>query len=234
MRYLGGKSRLAKRIAQPINEVLCGRPLWEPFCGGLGMSAAWDHPEFLLLSDACPPLINMYQALDVGWEPGWAVADCTREEHFAVIESLSPDDPLLGFMGFARSWAGIWCSFVAQPGLALQTYKSLAKTYERLGPHAFELIDFCSVEPFPYDGVIYCDPPYIGTEGYPGAPPFDHERFYDRVLEWAGMGADVFVSEFEMPADVGTCILELPRTQRANQHAAEHVARVDRLYWVEP
>jgi hypothetical protein len=165
MRYLGGKSKIAKHIAKPINDVLCGRPLWEPFCGGLGMSAAWDRPSFLRLSDACSPLVNLYQALDLGWDPLPFTADITREEHFQVLEACAPDDPLLGFMGFARSFAGIYRSLSPQPGLALQTYRSLAKTFERIGPHSFEMLDFCAAEPFAWPGVIYCDPPYADPAG---------------------------------------------------------------------
>jgi hypothetical protein len=50
------------------------------------------------------------------------------------------------------------------------------------------------------------------------------------------MGADVFISEFQVPDDVGTCILELPRTQRAHQIRSEGAVRerIERLYWVEP
>ncbi len=51
----------------------------------------------------------------------------------------------------------------------------------------------------PDGAVVYCDPPYKGTEGYKNRT-FDHERFYDWCEETAKR-ARVFISEYDMPAD---------------------------------
>lgn len=57
--------------------------------------------------------------------------------------------------------------------------------------------DFAEVD-IPNDSVIYCDPPYRGTDDYRKAKGFNHERFYD----WALRQTDpVFVSEYAMPED---------------------------------
>lgn len=46
------------------------------------------------------------------------------------------------------------------------------------------------------DSVVYCDPPYIGTEGY--GVEFDHEAFY----QWLRTAErPVYVSEYSMPPD---------------------------------
>jgi DNA adenine methylase len=239
VRYLGGKSRIAKRIAAPINEVLCGRPLWEPFCGGLGMSAAWDHPEYLLLTDACLPLISMLQAYDAGWEPPThAVLEPERKASLQLPDT----DPLKAFYRFGCGFGGCWHGTTTHDGmanknttLAAQSSRSLARTFGSLGPHGFDCVDFCAVEPYPMDGVIYCDPPYAGQQGYKGTPPFDHWLFYERLLQWASMGADVFVSEFTLPDCVGTCILEIDRQLGVRAiGAAPRPTRTERLYWVEP
>jgi Site-specific DNA methylase len=44
------------------------------------------------------------------------------------------------------------------------------------------------------DRVVYCDPPYINTEGY--GVKFNHDKFYDYVLS---LKNPVYVSEFSMP-----------------------------------
>ena len=49
---------------------------------------------------------------------------------------------------------------------------------------------------FEEDAVIYCDPPYKGTDGY--LAEFDHEEFYSWLRE---IGRPVYVSEYNMPAD---------------------------------
>ena len=49
---------------------------------------------------------------------------------------------------------------------------------------------------FEYDAVIYCDPPYKGTDSY--LSEFDHEEFYYWLRS---IGRPVYVSEYSMPAD---------------------------------
>ena len=44
--------------------------------------------------------------------------------------------------------------------------------------------------------VVYCDPPYIGTDEY--ISKFDHYQFYD----WCrNINVPVFISEYQMPED---------------------------------
>lgn len=43
--------------------------------------------------------------------------------------------------------------------------------------------------------VIYCDPPYINTEGY--STKFSHEEFYG----WAKRQKNCYISEYWMPED---------------------------------
>lgn len=57
--------------------------------------------------------------------------------------------------------------------------------------------DFSEVE-IPSDSVIYCDPPYRGSEDYRKAKGFSHERFYEWSLRQT---VPVFVSEYAMPED---------------------------------
>ncbi len=64
--------------------------------------------------------------------------------------------------------------------------------------------DYQSVQILP-DSVIYCDPPYKGTDDYVEGGDFDYERFY----EWCcNQSSPVFISEYNMPADRFRCIAE--------------------------
>lgn len=58
-------------------------------------------------------------------------------------------------------------------------------------------VDFSEVV-IPNDSVVYCDPPYRGTEGYRKEKHFNHDRFYDWALRQT---VPVFVSEYAMPED---------------------------------
>ena len=59
--------------------------------------------------------------------------------------------------------------------------------------------------PEPSECVIYCDPPYIDSEGYHkqtlrnGKTSFNHGEFYDYVESLARQGYKIFISEYEMP-----------------------------------
>ena len=72
--------------------------------------------------------------------------------------------------------------------------------------NAGKLAAFCmdyTEVPIKDNSLIYCDIPYIGTDGY--TTTFDHERFY----EWAcSQKEDVFISSYEMPEDRFECIAE--------------------------
>ena len=56
-------------------------------------------------------------------------------------------------------------------------------------------LDYAEIA-FEKDSVIYCDPPYSGTDGY--GMEFDHCRFYDWLRE---LPCPAFVSEYSMPDD---------------------------------
>jgi DNA adenine methylase len=212
LKYLGGKTRLAKQIAYHVQPA---GPWWEPFCGGLSCSKALAHYYPVgLLSDVSVPLISLYQAVRSGWNPP---RHLTREEH-ARAKYLPDTDPLKGFAGFACSYAG---NFFAG-------YVGIQKVYSKSHPngmnqdpirHAsksllldcrgglleeckFTTADFLSVRPEQgrFES-IYCDPPYEGTTKYRGTPEFDHEKLWVRCKHWAILGTRVFVSELSCPIE---------------------------------
>lgn len=75
------------------------------------------------------------------------------------------------------------------------------------------------------DSVIYCDPPYIGTNVYHKDLPFDHERFYD----WCErQTSPVFISEYDMPRDRFRCIAEFEHHSQLNQKGSTAVT--ERLF----
>ena len=79
-----------------------------------------------------------------------------------------------------------------------------------------------TIEP---DSVIYCDPPYIGTDDYHEAHPFDHERFYD----WCErQTVPVFISEYDMPRDRFRCIAEFDHQSQLTQKGCTAVT--ERLF----
>ena len=215
MQYQGGKARHARHIA----KVIAPRGIWwEPFCGGLSVSARLAQYGPGIVSDANAALIALYRAVRDGWIPPERV---TVEEWHAA--KLLPDtDPLKAFIGVGCSYAGIWFSSPdvryqrrwlprdkcwalddtagAARRALLRDIAVLSETGCRItGPIDFNKAG--SLVPDPAVEVVYCDPPYIGTAGYSGVAGFDHAVFWARCAEIAGTGRDVYVSEFSGPPE---------------------------------
>ena len=74
--------------------------------------------------------------------------------------------------------------------------------------------------PEPSECVIYCDPPYINSEGYHkqtlknGKTSFNHGEFYDYVESLARRGYKVFISEYEMPKDRFKSVFSVAKRQQ--------------------
>lgn len=105
MRYIGGKSRIA-RFLSPI--ILSTRPRFvvEPFCGALNVSL-WlvkDDPTVVVYaSDSHSDLVSMWQAVKDGWSPPDSVS---RDEYDRLREEAA--SPLRTFVGYGCSFSGKW------------------------------------------------------------------------------------------------------------------------------
>ena len=203
MQYMGGKSRIAKKIREHL--VSHGATKYvEPFVGGGAMltAVAGDFSE-ILAADAHTDLIGMYRAIQDGtFTPPENV---TEEEHSKLRES--DPSPLRTFAGFACCYGGSYWSGYARNSTGYNYAgggaRSLAKSAKAgmFGDH----VDFRAVSVFdlnlPADltgTVIYCDPPYAGTAGY-STGEFDTAKAWELYRAWAGRGAHVYVSEYSGP-----------------------------------
>lgn len=240
MQYMGGKFRLAKYIAPIVAEAVPDDgEWWDPFCGGLSMSVALARATGRpgVASDACAPLIALYRAMLDGWDPPTSLS----ESEYREARHLPDDDPLKAFAGFGCSFGAKYfagyarCSEGANyAGRARRALRRKIAVLRQEGV-AVSCMRFEDRPVSPFRGAIYCDPPYAGTTGYPGAPPFDREAFLSRCVEWARAGAAVFVSEYDIdhPAfrEVWSRTYKVSLTAGLNGRAKH---RTDRLYRVVP
>ena len=129
-----------------------------------------------------------------------------------VIMSDEKQNRRIYFREFINKLQSIMCVDENDKLIRLKTLESLERLQslqcleringlECLGEmHILERLDisgksYNEVEIFP-NSVVYCDPPYIGTEGY--CVEFDHEQFY----EWLrNTNFPVYISEYTMPSD---------------------------------
>jgi hypothetical protein len=236
MRYLGGKSRLAKKIVEAIHPERFPF-IWEPFCGGFAVTAELGlaaPASTILASDVHPGIVALGRALSSGWLPTELGRPLTDGEHQAA-KDLPDTDPRKAMIGFGCSFGGMWFHTNAtSPGRSYhdETVRNFRSAAPKLRRVCFDLVDFLQAEPIPSVGLlIYCDPPYRGTFGY-STGAFDSEAFDRRCLQWRELGAKVFVSEFNAP---WTVVAEFRRGIDVGSNSGsgrERKTGVDRLYEV--
>lgn len=203
MNYLGGKTRLARRIADTV--ALYRRPgldtYVEPFLGG-GSVASLLAPTFetALLSDIHPDLMALWEALAAGWIPPEVTEEDYRRAHQSYTQG-EPASALRGFLGFGCSFGGKWFGGWARNGrgydYAGQARRELLKKAPGLRDATFRVGAY--PDEVPDSAVVYADPPYAGTTGY--SHSFDHQRFWETAESWVNGGALVLVSEYAAPPE---------------------------------
>jgi DNA adenine methylase len=233
MQYMGGKTRIAKRLAATIHEcVPDATEFWDPFCGGLSVSVALSAYGRVVSSDANAALVRTYQAVREGWEP----PDSVTREQYERARTLPDADPIKAFCAVGCSYGGKWFGGYAtdrgtrnrnkQPsGDYAHSAKRMIQRATR-APAEVDCLDFLRVEPQPFSDAVYCDPPYGNTTTYAGVAPFDRDAFVRRVLEWSQY-AHVFVSEYSFP--VGELVWSGEQTTTL---AKSHLRATERLYWI--
>lgn len=211
MRYLGGKSRIAKALTQVILANTEHRErLIEPFCGGGAMTAALaPHFRQVCATDIHEDLILMWQELQKGWRP----PDFVSEEEYIALKK-DPPSALRGFVGFGCSFGGKWFGGYARGGNENYTATSKRSVLRQLFAHGtntnFNRGEYHKAV-VGFGDVVYCDPPYAKTTGYETGG-FNSNQFYDQCEWWAFLGADVFVSEYSAPGH-WSLLWEKPYTQ---------------------
>lgn len=245
MRYVGGKSRTAAAISREILSRVDAdrRSVYiEPFMGG---GAVFERlaPSFRLAfgGDTSPDLVMMWDAVvHDDWEP----PEVVTETDYQVLR-FSPASAMRGFVGFGGSFGGKFFGGYARGGVNSygeprnhqgESARAVARIGERLRKADtvtyFENIDYRVWVPAQGD-VVYCDPPYAGTQGY-AVGAFDSAEFWRWAISWAVGGAHVFVSEFSAPAHPYVeCVAEFPSRSSLQLPEQGRTETVERLFHVK-
>lgn len=201
MRYVGGKVRQAKTIAQFILEAKEADSIYvEPFLGGASVaSIVCPHFKEARLYDIVQDLVMFWNAIQDGWIPPTVVTK-------AMYDSLKDKEPsaLRAWVGFAASFKGIWWGGYGpqSPGRDYLAESLRASLRKKEGLEGAKIV-CSSYQNVKIDSncIVYCDPPYHGTKEYKASGGnFDHEEFWNIMEEWHNLGATVFVSEFIAPS----------------------------------
>ena len=238
MRYLGGKTQVARHIVRAILEDGAPRERWfEPFVGGGNvMERAVNHFGRCVGADAHEDLILMWAALASGWTP----PEFVSREEYGQLRSAAPS-ALRGFAGFGASFGGKWFGGYATSKIDAKhkyaeecraAYHVVSRQGSLFRTHGVRFVhkSFGGLEP-PPGTTVYCDPPYRGTTGY-STGEFDHEKFYAVLSGWAAQGSAVYVSEYSEPLGVPfTTLWERPKrnTLKAGENGTVTTERLFRI-----
>lgn len=198
--YQGGKDRTGTHIAPIVLREAGDRRLYEPFCGGLGMTRRLQ-PR--VAADASLPMITLINAVRNGFRPP---VNITAAE-YARVAALPRDetDPYICFVGQCCTFGGKWFGGFARRydgGEAIRNgQRLLLKNVAACATVEFRHESYDDVE-YGAGDAIYCDPPYRGTTASWPTPPFDHDKFWAWCDRQATRGAVVIVSEYQAPIGV--------------------------------
>lgn len=256
MQYFGGKAKLAPKIVPVIQSHITPeiQGYWEPFCGALNTFSRVVAPV-KVASDANEALIELYWHVKLGGE----LPEFVSEEDYA--RAKRGDAPLWyqAFVGFGCSFAGKYFGGYARGVHGADAKTARSSLGKKARNYALNSKNSLSAKPFgdntifikgaydcvyPFnsnDGtpatpngpwVYYCDPPYAGTTGYAGCPPWDVDAFWTWTREQARAGHTVLVSEYAAPPDIERIAAWPHRTEIRTPKSGDQLQRVEALFRV--
>ena len=112
MRYQGGKSKIAKQLAEMMSNISSKREresncFVSLFCGSCAIEVRLSNNfNRVICNDNHYYLIELYKALQNGYVPPDYI---TPEEYQRVKENINSEPPeYVGFVGFGSSFGGKW------------------------------------------------------------------------------------------------------------------------------
>lgn len=236
MRYVGSKRRISKEIIPIMTKSRGGRTWVEPFVGGANLIDKIDGCR--IGADSNEYLIALLRKLQAGWLPPTEISE---QEYKTIKESPEFYDPALvasAMIGcaFGGMWGDVYARGKARDGSprnhALEFHNNVKEQAPRLAGAEFYCCSYDELA-IPDNSILYCDPPYMGTNHYKDA--FDHVKFWQWCRDKSGEGHRVFVSEYAAPGDF-ICIWQKEiNANVSNQSKKESsVKRLEKLFIYSP
>lgn len=238
MQYAGGKKNAKRLVMRAIDMIdpLRQYHVIEPFSGSHTITCALiKSGRTVTASDANQEIVTLYQHAMRGWLPD--LGTVTRELHAQYKRAPDPFDPMTAFLAYGCSFGGVrfgtYCGehiapLKRRPNTGkVAAVNSLARKISTLKSEPIYR-DYRSIPDAELTGaIVYCDPPYRGTEpcGLRGA--FDHDAFYAWCIRVASIARAVLISEQSMPEPFRIIAeQECARTMASNPKKARAIERV--------
>jgi len=235
MQYQGGKWNLRKDISKIIELFNYSHidGYIEPFVGGgsvLSEICKW-FPKPIFASDFNYDLILFWQAIMSGWLP---------PEKFELDETIyynmfdAPPSPMKTFILFGCSFGGGWKNtFARDKRKKISFYETSRNSLnKKLSTIKTKNIKFEHCSYFDIENVnnkiIYCDPPYLGTNGYKAVGKFDHNQFHNWCRNISKNNI-LIISEYFMPDDF-ECIFEKEKHNHLQAQTGNQDIKIERIF----
>lgn len=208
MKYMGSKNRLAKELLPIIlRDRLPNQYYVEPFMGGCNMI---DKVTGLRIGGE----LNRYvTALFIELQNGWIPPVSVTESEWLDVKNNKDKYPdhFVAFCGLCLTFGSVWfCAYArdkeGKRNYAKEAFNNLSKQAPKLKGIEFHCSDYQQLS-IPPNSIIYCDPPYEGTDKYRGFEQIDHSKFWQWCREKKAEGHQIFISEFKAPDDF-ICVWE--------------------------
>lgn len=208
MHYQGGKSRIAKSIADILTKVgekekynnNKSLDFISLFCGSCAIESKVDNFDKIICNDKHTYLIEMFKGLQNGYE---LPDEISKEQYMYIKKNKDLDKVLTGFVGFGCSFGGKWFGGYAKDkegkrNYASESKRSVMKDMVGLKDVIFLNKDYKNVA-LSEHCVIYADPPYNNTTKYCNED-FNTDEFWEYARK-VSVKHLMFISEQNAPND---------------------------------
>lgn len=214
MRYIGGKHRQGKIIAEVLRPHVADAIYVEPFCGALGTARHMaGNATNMILSDVSAPVVALWQGLSQYTEEELQhlLPDTISEETYAAVRACPTDFPdwMEAYVAVGMSFGGKWWGgYARDPRTNVNPFAARLKKAVIAKCVDIQRCESITWDSGSYSGlfipdraVIYCDPPYADkTVGYE-SKNFNHLLFWAWCRYQVENGAMVLATEFNAPRD---------------------------------
>lgn len=233
MVYIGSKKRIAKFIVPIMERYRNPDQVWvEPFVGG-GNSIC-EASGIRIGSDANTHTIGALKIIrDHARELPKNKSEFTKSDYEKIRSGA--DHKFKDFIGYAYSYMGAWFDVWANSDnddYTRAVYRSAIIQSPKLKNITLQCNDYKDLV-IPKNSLIYCDPPYVNTEGkYKKA--LDHNEFYQWCYTKKEEGHTVFLSEYTAPKRFKCIWQKKVKSALGNYGKANHYSvKAEKLFILE-
>lgn len=238
---MGSKNRLAKHLLPIILKNRKPEQFYvEPFVGGANMI---DKVKGLRMGGELNKYVYaLLTKMQEGWEPPTDVSEETWKD--CKDNKNKYPDHFVAYCGICLSFGSVWfCAYARDAkgnrNYAQESYRNLKKQAPKLEGIQFMNCSYLDLK-IPPNSIIYCDPPYFGTDKYRGFEQINHEEFWEWARNKVYEGHHVFISEFVAPKDfvevwrmeINTTIAEKALGKNVTEKLFVHHTQCDYQDWV--